>query len=69
MCPVIDYPTTCETCTVIHSIHAKNVSAAEIHPDLCVAYRIKQGKLTVLKLTNKKGKSSHRTLKQFSLAV
>jgi hypothetical protein len=38
MCPVIDNPTSCEICTVIHLLHAKNLNAAEIHHELCAVY-------------------------------
>jgi hypothetical protein len=37
MCPAIDNPTSCEICAV-HFLHAKNMSAAEIHHELCVVY-------------------------------
>jgi hypothetical protein len=37
MCTVIDNPTNCEICTVIHFLHAKNMDAAEIHHELCAA--------------------------------
>jgi hypothetical protein len=35
MCPAVDEPTSCEICTVIHFLHAKNMSAAENH-ELCM---------------------------------
>jgi hypothetical protein len=35
MCPVIDNPASCEIHAVIHCLHAKNMSAAEIHRQLC----------------------------------
>jgi hypothetical protein len=38
MCPAIDNPASCEICTVISFLHAKNVSAAEINRELCTAY-------------------------------
>jgi transposase len=38
MCLAIDIPTSCKICAVIHSIHAKNISAEEIHRELCVIY-------------------------------
>jgi hypothetical protein len=37
MCPVMDNPASCEILTVIHVLHAKNMSAAEIHRELCAA--------------------------------
>jgi hypothetical protein len=38
MCPVIDNPTSCEICTAITFLHAKNISAAQIHHELCTVY-------------------------------
>jgi hypothetical protein len=38
MCPEIDNPADCEIRAVIHFLHAKNVSAAESHPELCTVY-------------------------------
>jgi hypothetical protein len=38
MCPVIDNPASCEIRDGIHFICAKNISAAEIHHELCVVY-------------------------------
>jgi hypothetical protein len=38
MCPVIDNPTSCEIHTVICFFHAKNMSAVEIHHELCMVY-------------------------------
>jgi hypothetical protein len=38
MCPAIDNPASCEICTVIHLLHAKNMSAAEIHCELFMVY-------------------------------
>jgi hypothetical protein len=38
MCPEIDNPTSCEIHIIIHFLHAKNISAAEIHCELCVVY-------------------------------
>jgi hypothetical protein len=35
MCPVIDNPARCKIRPVIHFLHAKNMSAAEIHHELC----------------------------------
>jgi hypothetical protein len=37
MCPVIDNLTTCKICPVICFLHAKKMSAAEIHCELCMA--------------------------------
>jgi hypothetical protein len=37
-CPVIDNPTSCKICTVICFLHAKNISAVEIHLELCTVY-------------------------------
>jgi hypothetical protein len=36
ICPAIDNPTSCEILALIHFLHAKNMSAAEIHHELCV---------------------------------
>jgi hypothetical protein len=38
MCFVINNPTSCEICAVIHFLHGKNMSAAEIHCELCAVY-------------------------------
>jgi hypothetical protein len=38
MCPVIDDPAKCEIRPVVHFILAKNMSAAEIHHELCAVY-------------------------------
>jgi hypothetical protein len=38
MCPVIDRPASCEIRVVIHFLHAKNMSAAEIHHELHTVY-------------------------------
>jgi hypothetical protein len=38
MCPPIDNPARCEIHTVLHFLHAKNTSAAEIHRELCAVY-------------------------------
>jgi hypothetical protein len=35
MCSAIDNPTSCEIRAVIRFLHAKNVSAVEIHCELC----------------------------------
>jgi transposase len=35
MCPAIDNPTSCEIRAVIHFLHTKNMSAVEIHHELC----------------------------------
>jgi hypothetical protein len=37
MCPAIDNPSSCEIRAVNRFLHAKNVSAAEIHSELCAA--------------------------------
>jgi hypothetical protein len=36
MCPAIDNPASCEIRAVMHFLHAKNMSAAEILRELCV---------------------------------
>jgi hypothetical protein len=36
MCPAIDNPTSSKICTVTRFFHAKDLSAAEIHCELCV---------------------------------
>jgi hypothetical protein len=38
LCPAIDNPASCEIQAVIHFPHAKNISAAEIHHELCAIY-------------------------------
>jgi hypothetical protein len=38
MCPVIDNPVSCEICAFIRFLHAKIMSAAEIHGELCAVY-------------------------------
>jgi hypothetical protein len=38
MCPMMDSPTSCKIHSVIHFLHAQNMSAAEIHSELCVVY-------------------------------
>jgi hypothetical protein len=38
VCPAIDNLTSLEIHAVIRFLHAKNVSAAEIHCELCVVY-------------------------------
>jgi transposase len=38
MCPVIDNPASCEIRAVICFPHTKNMSAAEIHHELCTVY-------------------------------
>jgi transposase len=38
MCPVINNPASCEICAVICFFRAKNMSAAEIHRELCAVY-------------------------------
>jgi hypothetical protein len=37
MFPLIDNPTSCKMYSVILFLHAKNMSAAEIHSELCRA--------------------------------
>jgi hypothetical protein len=37
-CPAIDNPASCKICAVIRFLHAKNMSVAEIHRELCAAY-------------------------------
>jgi hypothetical protein len=37
LCPAIDNPDGCEICDIIRFLHAKNMSAAEIHRELCAA--------------------------------
>jgi hypothetical protein len=39
MCPVTVNPAGCKICAVICFLHAKNMSAAEIHCELHVVYR------------------------------
>jgi hypothetical protein len=36
MCPVIDNPTSCEIRAVIRFLQAKNMTAAELHHELCM---------------------------------
>jgi hypothetical protein len=38
ICPVIDNPASGEIHTVIRVLHAKNLSGAEIHHELCTVY-------------------------------
>jgi hypothetical protein len=38
ICTAIDNPTSCEIRAVIRFLHAKNMSAAEIHCELCAIY-------------------------------
>jgi hypothetical protein len=38
MCPVIDNPASAEFRAVISFLHAKNMSASEIHSELCAAF-------------------------------
>jgi hypothetical protein len=38
MCPATDNPTSCKIRAATHFLHAKNVSAVEIHPELCIVY-------------------------------
>jgi hypothetical protein len=37
-CPAIDNPASCEISHVIRFLHANNMSAAEIHRELCAVY-------------------------------
>jgi hypothetical protein len=37
MCPAIENPASCEIQAVIRFLHAKNMSVAEIHCELCAA--------------------------------
>jgi hypothetical protein len=37
MCPAIDNPTNCKIHALIRFLHAKNISAEEIHYELCPA--------------------------------
>jgi hypothetical protein len=39
MCPAVDNTASCEIRAVIHFLHAKNMSGAEIHRELCAVYR------------------------------
>jgi hypothetical protein len=38
MCPAIDNPASCKIRAVIQFLHAKCMSAVEIHPELCTIY-------------------------------
>jgi hypothetical protein len=38
MYPAIDNPASCEIHAVIFFLHAKNMSAVEIHHELCMVY-------------------------------
>jgi hypothetical protein len=38
LCPLIDNPAIYKICVVIHFLQAKNMSAMEIHHDLCAVY-------------------------------
>jgi hypothetical protein len=38
MCPAINNPTSCEICAVFRFLQSKNMSAAEIHRELCTVY-------------------------------
>jgi transposase len=38
MCPATDNPASCKIHTVIGFLHAKNMSATEIHQELCAVY-------------------------------
>ena len=38
MCAAVSNPASCEVCAVIGYLHAKQMSAADIHYELCVVY-------------------------------
>jgi hypothetical protein len=38
ICPAIDNPASCEIRAVIRFLRANNISAAEIHCELCAVY-------------------------------
>jgi hypothetical protein len=38
MCPAVDNPVSCEIRAVIRFLHAKNMSAVEIHSELCAVH-------------------------------
>jgi hypothetical protein len=38
MCPAIDNPASCEIRADIRFLHAKNMSVAEIHREICAVY-------------------------------
>jgi hypothetical protein len=38
MCPVIDNPTSCEIYALFHFLYTKDMSAVEIHHELCTVY-------------------------------
>jgi hypothetical protein len=38
MCPATDNPASCEIRAVIRFLHAKNMTAVEIHHELCAVY-------------------------------
>jgi transposase len=38
MCAAVSNPASCEVCAVIGYLHAKQMSAADIHCELCVVY-------------------------------
>jgi hypothetical protein len=38
MCAAIDNPISCEIHTVMHFLHAKNMTAVEIHHELCAVH-------------------------------
>jgi hypothetical protein len=38
MCPAIDNPVSCEIRSVVRFLRSKNMSAAEIHRELCAVY-------------------------------
>jgi hypothetical protein len=38
ICPAIDNPASCEIRVIIRFLHAKNMSAPQIHRELCAVY-------------------------------
>jgi hypothetical protein len=38
MCPMVVTPASCEICAVVCFLNSKNMSATEIHHELCVVY-------------------------------
>jgi hypothetical protein len=38
MCSAIDNVSSCEICTIIHVLDARNMSSLEIHCELCAVY-------------------------------
>jgi hypothetical protein len=59
VCPAIDRPSSCETCSVIRFLRAKNMSAAQIRPELRAVYSrnvMSEGTLTQLRRMFKDGR-------------